>query len=208
MRLLVVAATPAEIAPLSGALGAPTAWYPRLARPPGRRARHRCRHGGDCRQSRPGTGDPPVRRGDQPGVCGSFDRTRPLGAVVHVTTDGFPELGVEDGDRFVSAAAIGLVDANAAPFCGGLVVNHTPPAWPALRALPAVTGVTVNTVHGFEPSIARSSSAATRTWRAWRRGISLRLPAGRRAVRPGAGGLQLRGTAQPAAWKLGEAIEA
>ena len=33
------------------------------------------------------------------GVCGSFDRTLPLGTVVHVVTDRLAELGAEDGER-------------------------------------------------------------------------------------------------------------
>lgn len=155
MRLLIVAATSAEIAPLAGALG------PATAGPSGH-----AWHGHQIDVLITGVGmvatAAKLARAlalDQYdaalnlGVCGSFDRTRPLGAVVHVTVDGLPELGVEDGDRFVSAAAIGLVDAHAAPLTGGQVVNHAPPAWPALRALPTVTGVTVNTVHGHERTI-------------------------------------------------------
>ncbi|MCR4373818.1 MAG: futalosine hydrolase, partial [Acidobacteria bacterium] len=53
------------------------------------------------------------------GVCGAFDRALALGGVVHVTSDRIPELGVEDGQAFVPADAIGLVDAVAAPFTGG-----------------------------------------------------------------------------------------
>jgi len=37
---------------------------------------------------------------------------------------------------------------------GGQLVNATPPANAALRALPAAAGVTVNTVHGKDGSIA------------------------------------------------------
>ena len=88
------------------------------------------------------------------GVCGSFDRTRPLGAVVHVTTDGFSELGIEDGERFVSATAAGLIEPDSTPLTHGWIVNHTPPTWPTLQTLPTVTGITVNTVHGAERSIA------------------------------------------------------
>ena len=153
MRLLVVAATPAEIAPLAGTLGASSAGVTFRG--------HQidvivtgvgmvATAVGAARALAIGHYDAALNLG----VCGAFDRTRPLGIVVHVTSDGFLDLGVEDGDRFVSAAAIGLVDANALPFTGGVVVNHAPPAWPALQALPKVSGITVNTVHGSEASIA------------------------------------------------------
>lgn len=88
------------------------------------------------------------------GLCGTFDRTLPLGSVVHVTTDGLPELGVEDGPAFVPAAAIGLVSADEPPFAGGRLVNPAPPVSTALAALPRVAGITVNTVHGDDTSIA------------------------------------------------------
>lgn len=76
------------------------------------------------------------------GVCGAFDRTLPLGTVVHVTSDCFSELGVEDGDAF------------DAPFGDGRLVNTRPPSSSLLAALPQVTAITVNTVHGNDTSIA------------------------------------------------------
>jgi len=88
------------------------------------------------------------------GVCGSFDPAIQPGAVVHVVSDRIAELGVEDGEAFVSAEEIGLLDADAFPFTGGALVNAAPPANAALGTLPAVTGITVNTAHGHEPSIA------------------------------------------------------
>ncbi len=155
MRLLVVAATSAEIAPLTEALG-------RAGGPAGRHGR-----GTDVTVLVTGVGMVTTAarvaaalassRYDAAlnlGICGSFDRARPLGSVVHVTADSLPELGVEDGPRFVPATAVGLVGANEAPFTNGLLVNSAPPAWPGLAALPQVTGATVNTVHGHEPSIA------------------------------------------------------
>ena len=88
------------------------------------------------------------------GVCGAFDRTLPLGTVVHVTSDRLSELGVEDGSVFVPADAIGLVPAADAPFAGGRLVNTAPPASAVLAALTRVSGITVNTVHGDDTAIA------------------------------------------------------
>jgi futalosine hydrolase len=90
------------------------------------------------------------------GVCGSFDTSLGPGAVVHVTEDCLAELGVEDGDAFLSLQEVGLPGADDAPFRGGRLRNESPPANAALRALPAARGITVNTVHGHEPSIARA----------------------------------------------------
>jgi len=81
------------------------------------------------------------------GLCGSFDRAVPPPTVVHVVSDRFSELGAEDGDAFVP---IDDFDLPSEPS----IVNERPPAHPALQRLPAVTGITVNTVHGNASSIA------------------------------------------------------
>jgi len=81
------------------------------------------------------------------GVCGSFDRALMPGTVVHVTTDRIAELGAEDGETFMTLDELGLSDEP-------VVVNGAPPANRALAALPTVSAITVNTVHGREDSIA------------------------------------------------------
>jgi len=88
------------------------------------------------------------------GVCGAFDRSLALGAVVHVTSDGLPEVGVQDGPTFIPAHVMGLVPADAAPFTGGRLLNPAPPRSVVLAALPQVSGITVNTVHGDDDTIA------------------------------------------------------
>lgn len=81
------------------------------------------------------------------GVCGSFDPAMALGTVVHVTTDRLSELGAEDGDGFVPFEGLGF-DGKT------VIINDAVPANVALRELPSVTGITVNTVHGHERTIA------------------------------------------------------
>jgi len=81
------------------------------------------------------------------GICGTFDRTIALGTVVHVVRDQIAELGAEDADAFVTIEEIQLP-------AEWTFVNSAPPAIDALRALPAVNAITVNTVHGNERSIA------------------------------------------------------
>ena len=81
------------------------------------------------------------------GVCGSFDRTLEPGTAVHVVSDRLAELGAEDDDRFLTLEDLQLPGESE-------FVNLDPPSNPALDRLPAVAGITVNTVHGSERSIA------------------------------------------------------
>ena len=81
------------------------------------------------------------------GLCGTFDRSLPLGTVVHVTNDRLSELGAEDGDAFIPLRTLGLVEEDD-------IENAAPPDNSALRQLPAVRGITVNTVHGNARTIA------------------------------------------------------
>ena len=87
------------------------------------------------------------------GVCGSFDPAYPPGTVVNVMTDCFPELGAEDGEQFLTLQELGLLRPDD-PSDGRLVNRFIPPHT-AIGILPRVNGVTVNTVHGNEDSIAR-----------------------------------------------------
>jgi futalosine hydrolase len=81
------------------------------------------------------------------GVCGTFDRSIALGTVVHVVADRIAELGAEDGDAFMTVEELKLPADDQ-------FVNDTPPANDALSRLPKVRGITVNTVHGNDRSIA------------------------------------------------------
>ena len=87
------------------------------------------------------------------GVCGAFDRRLVPGTVVHVVSDCFAELGAEDGDRFLTLHDLHLLGRDEFPFRDGCL-HAAPPPNEALRRLPAATGLTVNTVHGREASIA------------------------------------------------------
>ena len=88
------------------------------------------------------------------GLCGSFDPALSPGAVVHVTSDRLAELGAEDGDEFLDIHQLQLLGENEFPFEGGLLVNLAPPPLEPLSELRPVAGITVNTVHGQERSIA------------------------------------------------------
>jgi len=88
------------------------------------------------------------------GICGSFDPALPPASVVHVVSERLPELGAENGDGFLTAEELNLVGANEFPFDGARIVNVAQPVNAVLARLPAVDGITVNTVHGNERSIA------------------------------------------------------
>jgi futalosine hydrolase len=88
------------------------------------------------------------------GVCGSFDRALEPDTVVHVIADRIAELGAEDDETFLTIQALNLLGDNEFPFTCGQLMNPAPPAIVALTGLPAVTGITVNTVHGNDRSIA------------------------------------------------------
>ena len=87
------------------------------------------------------------------GVCGAFGSAHPPGTVVHVVSDCLAELGAQDGSAFLTVHELGLLGKDDPPFRDGLLVNSRPPVLQALASLPAVRGITVNTVHGHEPDI-------------------------------------------------------
>lgn len=88
------------------------------------------------------------------GLCGSFDPALPIGCVVHVSTDCIAELGAEDGDEFLTVQELELLGKDEFPFTDGRLVNRSAPAFETLQRLTDVHGLTVNTVHGNERSIA------------------------------------------------------
>lgn len=88
------------------------------------------------------------------GLCGAFDRSLALGSVVNVISDRLSELGAENGEAFLTLHELGLAASDDPPFGDGAVINHAPPAIASLQRLRSVRGITVNTVHGREASIA------------------------------------------------------
>jgi futalosine hydrolase len=89
------------------------------------------------------------------GVCGSFKAAFDPGTVVHVVSDRLVELGAEDGNSFLTIQQMNLLAGDEFPFTGGRLVNASPPALSALAGIHPVDGITVSTVHGNEVSIAR-----------------------------------------------------
>ena len=127
------------------------------------------------------------------GVCGSFDRSLTPGTVVHVVSDRLAELGAEDDETFLSIHEMHLLDENEPPFVNGALVNQAPPVSATLANLPAVSGITVNTVHGRDQSIAAVTRAIRTAGREHgRRGVHVRVPGPGPAIRAGPRGLERR----------------
>lgn len=159
MQILVVAATSMEMAPLVARLGAASPVEPGLNR-------HTCAaHTIDLLITGVGMvataahcsrtlAHRPYDLALNVGVCGSFDRALVPGTVVHVISDRIAELGAEDDERFLTIQEMKLLGEEEPPFTGGALVNRAAPANAALARLPAVHGITVNTVHGNARSIA------------------------------------------------------
>ena len=86
------------------------------------------------------------------GIAGAFDRQLQLGDVLHITSERFADLGVEEADgRFTDLFALGLHPPDAPPYQQGALRN---PKADQSGFLPSATGLTVNRVHGYAPSIA------------------------------------------------------
>jgi futalosine hydrolase len=170
VRILIVAATGAEVAPLTAALAPIDAEQPSSLADSPLRERLACYTRGTHAIDVLVTGVGMVATGVwvsralararydlvvNLGVCGSFRRELAPGAVVHVSADRLPEMGAEDGNRFLTIHDLRLLGEHEYPFASGQLRNRTPPVNAALQRLPSVSGITVNTVHGDEASIAR-----------------------------------------------------
>lgn len=81
------------------------------------------------------------------GICGSFNENLNLGDVVNIYEDCFSELGAQDGEHFLSLKDLSLP--------GVQTINNIPNSirTKTIDLLPKVTGITVNTTHGNEVDI-------------------------------------------------------
>jgi futalosine hydrolase len=159
MKLLVVAATPMEVAPI-------VSTFTRVGGAGDRVVQYKA-HGHEVDVLTSGVGMVAasawtaralaLRAYDAAinlGVCGSFDPALVNGRVVQVVTDRIGELGAEDGDAFLTVGELGLVGDDEFPFESGRLVNRSAPTSGPLERLDQIHGLTVSTVHGNERSIA------------------------------------------------------
>ncbi len=86
------------------------------------------------------------------GICGSFRPELTTGTVVNVTQDCLAYFGVEDGDAFITAHELNLVNENETVFKNSELFESS-----LISNLPKVKGITVNTGHGNKESIMRTA---------------------------------------------------
>lgn len=84
------------------------------------------------------------------GIAGSFEKNIPLGTVVEIVEDQFPEMGAEDGANFLSLLDLELIDADEFPYKFGVLSNEQQ-IWNL--TYPKVKSITVNKAHGSEERI-------------------------------------------------------
>jgi futalosine hydrolase len=135
MLILIVAATKFEIEPLAARLGnkvdvlvtgagmVPTAF-------------------GIARQLSAHTYDLVINLG----IAGSFDRNFNLGDVLEITEDALSELGAQDDEAFIPIDTLGFGESVFKPTTS---LDEVYPGFYLKKA----KAITVNTVHGHEPSI-------------------------------------------------------
>ena len=79
------------------------------------------------------------------GIAGGYHKALSLGTIVNVVTDEFSELGAEDKDDFLSISELGFGESK---YHALQTIESD-----AIAVLPAVKGITVNKVHGNIDSI-------------------------------------------------------
>jgi futalosine hydrolase len=89
------------------------------------------------------------------GIAGCFDKNVPLGSLFNITADSFYELGAEDKNDFLTIESLGF---GKSKYTANNNLLHD-----AVSALPKVTGITVNRVHGNAQSIGRVLNTAQPT---------------------------------------------
>jgi futalosine hydrolase len=94
------------------------------------------------------------------GLAGSFRDEIKTGEAVTVISDTFSDLGAEDGENFLSVFDLGLQGKDRFPFWNGkLKCNSNIEKYKSLEMLKSVTANTVNKVHGSENSIRETMEA-------------------------------------------------
>jgi len=86
------------------------------------------------------------------GICGAYDRTIALGTVLNITKDRFGDLGVEEADKsFTDVYEMELVNGDKFPYADGWIINKLKDKYNPdyLEA----NAITVNRVNGSEGSI-------------------------------------------------------
>lgn len=87
------------------------------------------------------------------GIAGSFDDTLPIGKTVQIATEIIADLGAESPNGFIAIAQMPFFDLNKYPYTKGLLTNPNLQLFKRLINLPQVNGITVNATSGTAQSI-------------------------------------------------------
>ncbi len=88
------------------------------------------------------------------GICGAYNRNIAMGEVVNVTSDYFPEIGVDNNGTFVSMFEMKFCEPNNFPFSNGKLQAQMIENLTLLNDFCKVTANTVNTCSGSNSVIA------------------------------------------------------
>jgi futalosine hydrolase len=82
------------------------------------------------------------------GIAGSFKEKFPIGSAVNVVNDGFSNLGAYHKERFFPFYEMEMAKPFKPDFvqANGMIPNNTSLKLSSLKAIPEVTGITVNTI--------------------------------------------------------------
>ena len=92
------------------------------------------------------------------GIAGSFNPKYTIGDIIIPVSDNFADLGFEMGDSIKTVWESGLLDPDSFPFKKGELFCSSELLMMVNTLFPTVKGVTVNTVSGTHPTIARIRS--------------------------------------------------
>jgi futalosine hydrolase len=87
------------------------------------------------------------------GIAGSYKDEYKIGDVVMPVTDCFADMGFESGEKMITLAEAGLIEADKFPFEGGVIHSRNKYIKTAEKILRKVNGITVNTCSGSETTI-------------------------------------------------------
>lgn len=87
------------------------------------------------------------------GIAGAIDARLKLNEVVNVISESLGDFGAEDGDEFLNASELGLMNIDDFPFSKGMISVSSNKPLPAMYNLKSCHGTTVQKVHGNARSI-------------------------------------------------------
>jgi futalosine hydrolase len=87
------------------------------------------------------------------GIAGSFDRSLKIGKTIRIKEDCFADLGSDNEKEFLDVFDLGLSEKNEFPFINGKLNSDSGQFEPVFSNIKSVKGITVNTVNGCEEKI-------------------------------------------------------